>query len=203
MHRMTPLALAGLLCLAGGCATLSTDECLTADWRIIGYEDGVQGHGGDRIGRHREACAKAGVTPDLAAYRTGRREGLEQFCRPGNGFSEGRRGAPYQGVCPPDLEPAFLDGYREGLEIHRLEQAVYAVQREIADVQALMAETDDGIAEREELLDGEDLGTAERRELRREIRELVRDQARLEDHHHGLVHELSVRSEALQLALTR
>ena len=59
-----------------------------------------------------------------------------------------------------------------------------------------MAETDDGIAEREELLDGEDLGTAERRELRREIRELVRDLARLEDHHHGLVHELSVRSES-------
>ena len=203
MHRMTAAALAGLFCLACGCATLSTDECLTADWRIIGYEDGVQGRGGDRIGRHREACAKAGVTPDLIAYRTGRREGLEQFCRPANGFTEGRRGAPYQGICPAELEPSFLAAYREGLEIHRLEQAVYAIEREIADVEGLMAETDDGIAEREALLDREDLRTDERRGLRREIRELVQDLTRLEDHHHGLVHELSVRSETLQQALTR
>ena len=29
--------------LAPGCATLDKDECLVADWRLIGFQDGAAG----------------------------------------------------------------------------------------------------------------------------------------------------------------
>jgi hypothetical protein len=45
-----------------GCATLGKEECLNADWFTIGFEDGARGYPASRIGDHREACAKHGVT---------------------------------------------------------------------------------------------------------------------------------------------
>ena len=63
--------------LLSACATgMGKDECAAADWRTIGYEDGVRGFPADRIGAHRVACAKHQVTPDLAAYMEGRDRGL-------------------------------------------------------------------------------------------------------------------------------
>jgi hypothetical protein len=38
------------------CATgMGKDECVAADWRTIGYEDGLHGYPADRIGAHRVA----------------------------------------------------------------------------------------------------------------------------------------------------
>ncbi|HNR23202.1 MAG TPA: DUF2799 domain-containing protein [Steroidobacteraceae bacterium] len=68
---------------------MSGNECRTVDWRTIGYEDGVAGHSGDRVAQHRRACAKHGVTPDLAQYQDGRSEGLREYCQPSNGFRVG------------------------------------------------------------------------------------------------------------------
>ena len=65
-HAPLPLKLlaTALLALAlPGCATMDKSECLTVDWRTIGYEDGVAGHSGDCIAQHRKACAKYGVAP--------------------------------------------------------------------------------------------------------------------------------------------
>jgi hypothetical protein len=99
---------------------MSKDECLATDWRTVGYEDGVAGYSGNRIAQHRKACAKYGVAPDLSAYQAGRSSGLREFCVAQNGFNIGARGASYNGVCPVDLEPAFLGAYETGRELNRL-----------------------------------------------------------------------------------
>ena len=52
MRSATPGILA-IAMLLGGCATMSESECLTVDWQTIGFEDGVAGYSGDRIGQHR------------------------------------------------------------------------------------------------------------------------------------------------------
>ncbi len=54
--------------LISGCATMGKDECLTSNWRSIGYEDGARGYPPERIGNHRKACAKHSVSPDLQTY---------------------------------------------------------------------------------------------------------------------------------------
>lgn len=112
------------LLLAGCSSTMSKDECRTVDWRTIGYEDGVAGRSGQQIGQHRRACAEYGVTPDLEAYRAGRAEGLQEYCRPHNGYRAGVTGAVYYDVCPADLAPAFLAAYDSGHQLYVLERRV-------------------------------------------------------------------------------
>lgn len=123
---------AALVLLAlNGCATMDREECLTVDWRTIGYEDGVAGYAGDRIGQHRKACAKHGVTTDLVAYQAGRQEGLREYCVPSNGFRLGSQGGSYSGMCPSDLDPAFSEAYESGRQLHTLESRLANVNYNI------------------------------------------------------------------------
>src|SRR6516162_3490156 len=103
-----------LLLVLGGCASMSKDECLTVDWRTVGYEDGVAGYPGDRIAQHRKDCAKYGVSTNLELYQQGRDQGLQEYCQPANGYRIGVGGGGYAGVCPANLEPAFLGAFNSG-----------------------------------------------------------------------------------------
>ncbi len=125
-----PLLLLVLLILSG-CATMNEEECLTADWYGLGYEDGAQGRPPEFIGNRREACAKHGITPDLSAYNEGRDEGLAQFCTPARGFSFGREGNTYQGVCVDNGEEEFLIAYRAGRELGNLEDELARAKSEL------------------------------------------------------------------------
>lgn len=117
--------------ISSGCASMSGDECLTSDWRGIGYEDGARGYSGDRLGQHRKACAKHGVTPDFELYQTGRTDGLREFCQPQRGFNLGASGGRYDGVCAYDLEADFLDAYRTGSQLHGLRANVNSASSQI------------------------------------------------------------------------
>ena len=117
------VAIVAMLGLSG-CATMSADECAMSDWRTIGFEDGSMGYTADRLGNHRKACAKHGVAPDFEAYQAGRREGLRQFCQPSRGFNLGASGGRYNGVCPSDLEPGFVDAFNTGHKLHSLRSQV-------------------------------------------------------------------------------
>jgi predicted small secreted protein len=133
---------AGLLAAAllAGCATgMGKDQCVTADWRTIGYEDGLHGLPPDRIGAHRVACAKHQVTPNLAAYTEGRERGLREYCQPKNGFSVGLHGGGYANVCSGPTEPAFVDGYRWGRQI-------FDARTELRNTQAKLRNARDGVA---------------------------------------------------------
>lgn len=125
------LAVAGAAVLSG-CAGMSEQACLVSDWRAVGFENGAAGRAITTIGRYREACSKHGVTPDLDAYRAGHAEGVEIYCRPNNGFEVGRSGATYQGVCPANLESAFLANYDSGRRLFELESALQRIDSQIA-----------------------------------------------------------------------
>jgi hypothetical protein len=136
MKIAMPTAYRGL-CLAtlvlpllglGGCATLNENECRTMDWQTIGYEDGGRGHGAERIGQHRKACAKYGIA---TAYQRGRESGLREYCRPANGFRAGAAGRNYGGVCPADLEEDFLDAYESGHHLYELRARVSEIESHI------------------------------------------------------------------------
>lgn len=124
MKTTALLLLAGSLLLSACSSTMSKDECRAVDWRTVGYEDGVAGHSGERIGLHRKACAEYGVTPDLAAYRAGRADGLREYCQPHNGYRAGATGAVYYDSCPADLAPAFVAAYEAGRELYVRERRV-------------------------------------------------------------------------------
>ena len=104
-----------------GCSTLSRDDCQTVDGYTAGYQDGLQGRKSRPVVDHQQACAKPGITAQLARYTQGRDDGLKQFCSPGNGFSLGLKGAAYNGACLVDAEREFLPAYQQGKEIFESE----------------------------------------------------------------------------------
>ena len=107
------------LALAACASGMNSAECVTADWRAIGYEDGAQGRGTGSFGARRKACAEHGVTPDFQAYMAGRYKGLAQFCRPQNGYRLGTKGYRYTGVCPFELESEFQAAHTDGFGLYQ------------------------------------------------------------------------------------
>jgi hypothetical protein len=151
-----------ILVALSGCATMSKDECLTVDWRTVGFEDGVAGYSGDRIGQHRKACAEYGVTPDLTAYQTGRAEGLREYCVPANGFRVGSQGGGYAGICPADLEPPFSEAYESGRQLYTLESRLSSVARELDEKRSDLRNAESDIVTRSARAISSDASTEER-----------------------------------------
>jgi hypothetical protein len=173
---MRALLLLLLPILVAGCATMDRDQCRDADWYRIGRLDGVAGHGSERLMQHAEACGRYGVIPDEALWRQGQADGLQAFCRPDNAYGFGRGGGSYRHTCPPELEPAFLDAYREGRRIYQLEQRGKELEREIAKLES-------EIKDWEKVLLRDAVKTEERTRAYREIQ-------RLEERRDGLRREL-------------
>ena len=146
--KATSLLIALSTLLLGACAAkMSRDECRTVDWRTVGYEDGVAGQPGDRIGEHRRACAEYGVTPDLNAYLAGRTAGLREYCQPHNGYRAGANGYTYFDTCPADLAEAFEIAYDEGRALYVRERRVTDTERQIEDKRREIRRLEDRVAE--------------------------------------------------------
>lgn len=166
--------------LLSGCASMSEDECLLSDWQSIGYEDGVRGYTADRLSQHRKACVKHGVSPDLAAYRSGREEGLREFCQPSRGFSLGSSGGRYYGVCAADQEPGFLDAYRTGQHLYTLRGNVHETSNAIHSRENELDRIKGEIRAAEAALISRDTPTEERILLLADLKELSEESGRLE-----------------------
>lgn len=181
-----------LLILAlSGCASMDKSECLTVDWRTVGYEDGVAGRSGDRIAQHRKACAKHGVTPDLNAYQAGRDMGLREYCQPDHGYRLGVQGAAYNASCPVDLKGGFETAYNEGFELYSMRTRVAnannaleashreleQIEHDLVDITALiLAKDTDNTVRAQALLDAKNMAERQGR-LRAQIPQLERDRA--------------------------
>jgi len=155
-----------------GCATMNKAECLNADWYMIGMEDGMRGESPDYIGKHRRACAKYNVTPDLEAYRNGRDEGVSQFCTPLKGFDMGQRGIRYAGICPPELEYEFLEAYDQGKHLYNMRKEIGRISSGIRSDQNKLTETKNKLTEKQKKLISDDTSVQERMLLLAEIDKL-------------------------------
>ena len=101
-----------------GCASLSEEECINADWTVIGEIDGQQGKGLSVLDSYRRDCADYGVVPNTREYIAGREYGLTFYCTRDNGYREGRSGARAEADCPAALAADFQQGYQLGLDVH-------------------------------------------------------------------------------------
>ena len=112
------IAVAFLAGLVSACATMTPKEraaaCSATDWERYGQNDGRLGIPTSSRAGDFEDCAEVGKPVDLAAYQAGRSAGLESYCTVENGYQVGYDGRRYQKVCPPTLEPDFLQGYDQG-----------------------------------------------------------------------------------------
>jgi hypothetical protein len=127
-----PLILLFLFACISGCATMSKEECKQADWYLKGVEDATQGYPLDRVVEHGKACARVNVVPDMKDYREGHAKGARLYCVPEKGYSEGRNGTAYNGICPAELESKFLRAYGDGQELYTIQRNIERMTGEIS-----------------------------------------------------------------------
>jgi len=158
MSRLTLWLSVVLVLLLSACASMNEEECLSANWNMIGLEDGARGASINTLSQHRKACAKVGVVPDRSQYEAGHAEGMERFCNYDNGYSLGDSGAKINLECPQSAQ-SFVAGYEKGLRVHRAREQLNIANRAIAktqsdieslsiDISALEAELVDGLGDR-------------------------------------------------------
>ena len=169
-----------VLFLLGGCATMNQSECLNADWRMIGMEDGSLGRAQSYIGQHRRACAKYNTTPDLVSYQAGHVEGLKQYCTAQRGFGVGKKGGKYSGVCPPDLEKNFLSGYNAGNQIYKVSRRIQNLSSNINAKRKKLKKAKEDVRIKEQLVISDNSTQQQRITLLAEIKELEKNIGRLE-----------------------
>ncbi len=186
--------------IISGCASLSKDQCLNADWRQIGYSDGTKGEPGNLIDEHAKSCAEYGVRPNLDQYLQGRKRGLVNYCQAENGFTLGRNGVEANiGDCESYLKPAFLDQHRKGKEIHDIENDISSLHNRIHEHDEKIHKANNRIAEIKTELDKKSLSSDQRTTLLNEYNRLL-DQ---KDKQARTSRELKEDADRLQVYLER
>ncbi len=174
------------------CATLDQSECKSANWEIIGLEDGSNGRYPSYIGKHRKACADYGIAPDLKAYLRGHQSGLREFCTEQNGYERALSGHANKNICPAELSNSFNRGYQKGYQLYLLQSKIDKLK---ANIDSHLHRLDDientKIAIEEEIIDNS-TGEVRRRALLKEIKALERETE-------SLYHEL----DEMKLILSR
>ena len=190
-NRLFTAAMLALLALLQGCATLDKDECKLADWRLIGFQDGVAGKSAARVGEYREDCAKHAVVPDLDAYRAGREEGLQQYCIASNGYRLGNAGRSFAAVCPTALEADFREAYNAGRKLYLARSTVNKTHSTIKQRKQTLTTLEDDRAQKLSTLIADGLKADQRVMIIYELNELQQEMDSVEDEIVGLEHDLA------------
>ena len=172
-----------------GCATMSSEECLATDWTAVGYEDGARGYTTERFSKHRQACAKHGITADFSAYQLGRDEGLVEYCQPARGYNVGVNGGRYYGVCNARLEQSFLEAYNAGYHLFTLRSNVNRADASINAKERELERIADEIRNKEAALIDKETATEERILLLADLKELSERTGELEEEIRALYEE--------------
>ena len=128
-----PRSLWALFVLLSGCATLSPEECLQANWEEVGYNDAAEGYAMSRSAEHREACADTGVSVDFELYRNGYSLGLPYYCTRETAFETADHGGAFATQCTRETFPDYALGYSEGREVYALKSQRSELQAAIDD----------------------------------------------------------------------
>ena len=145
------LAAAALLATSG-CASLSKDECLSANWEDIGIRDGANGQPEEYLIQHSTACAKVHVAPDRGAWLHGRERGLERFCVPQRMYNIGEGGGGFDvGICRNFDQERLSDAYEKGREVHRRVDILSDIDAEARDIRTKLENKELEQKERERL----------------------------------------------------
>jgi hypothetical protein len=144
MKRYVLFAAAAVL---SACATMSADQCATADWSAIGLKDGANGENMSMADRREKDCAKASIVMDRVAYMASREQGLAQYCTPQNAYEIGKVFGRYDGVCANHNETEFLYAHSQGTALAGYKAAIADARSKLSDATvevASISETIDG-----------------------------------------------------------
>jgi hypothetical protein len=194
IYSLSLICALGLLFLSG-CATLDQSECQSADWQIIGLEDGALGKPTSFIGRHRSACAEYAIAPDLSAYLKGHNKGLKQYCTYQQGFNLGLRGQQLNPVCESVNRQQFSQGHQRGLSHYQLLQQIKILEQQVVELQNELEQKQRLITQKENQIVNGQTSNTERRQLLHEIKGLTHEVQALQVELNHVERELFIAEE--------
>ena len=134
------------------CATMRPEECMVADWYLIGELDAREGRTPAHLASRAKDCADAGYPADEASWYEGWEYGLTHFCTRVRGYRFALEGHRYQSICPAMLEAEFLLGYDLGRQIHGADAEIERLRRQLDDLDVRIRDgLDDRSLDREQL----------------------------------------------------
>lgn len=178
---MRNLAFVFICLVLTACSGLSKEQCQTADWEALGFEDGLVGKGLEQMADYRQNCTEYGVQMDAERYQFGRNIGLEEFCQPASAYQAGRKGYVYKGVCPAVLEEAFAGPYEEGRTVYLAERELQRAKSDYSNAESRLGRVERDIRNRESVLLNDKTSSDERRHVYNELEDLKREAYRLKD----------------------
>lgn len=163
-----------LICLfvsasLASCTGVRQIECPSADWAVIGFEDGEAGKPVSAIGGYQEICSEQGAAMDINAYNTGHEEGVRAYCQPENGYELGKNSLEYTVACPADLSDAFRERYREGLRFYPFYRSIGELQMTITGNTATIGKLQTAISSDYIRMDSPNITYSERNQIRLNI----------------------------------
>ncbi len=162
-----------VIIIFSGCATMNRSECQVANWEIIGLEDASSGKPSSYIGRHREACAEHGFSPNLNLYLKGYNRGLLEFCTQQNGYNWGFKGKSNPSICKGEQAIVFNSGYKNGFRLFKKQQSITQLKNEISQLKNEQSQMEDQIKQNETAIIASNTTSEDRRALLSENKRLA------------------------------
>lgn len=169
-----------------GCASMSEDECLSADWYTIGFEDGSRGYAPNHISSHRKSCAKHGVTPSFENYTKGHARGLLHYCVPNTAFNLGSQGRIFPQLCHSLSTPDMEDAFELGRDAYAVQQEISQLAKERESLEQSVNQARLELKQNEDMIVADETEPAERRRLMRVNRTLENELVSMENELHEL-----------------
>lgn len=130
---MLVLGAVAISCGLPSCYSLSKEECIAANWKVIGESDGAAGQNPQgRFAEHTKSCERVKIVPDQTLWYQGFQEGLKRYCTPLSGAQHGEAGDGYNNVCPPEQEVGFMRGYTLGKRVHELRERMSSLDSDMS-----------------------------------------------------------------------
>ncbi|BBB24751.1 DUF2799 domain-containing protein [Amphritea japonica] len=168
----------GLVLSLTGCATLDREDCLTANWELIGFNDGVVGRSAERLEQHREACSEYGVVPQMEDYLQGYDRGTDRYCTAANGYKIARAGQAYTSACIADYYPGFERGFELGQEAFEQVDRVKRMTKTLQQLRKEQRADESEVSEKRDQLIADGISSDQRAGLLLDIDELQQQVAR-------------------------
>lgn len=121
--------------LLNGCAIMSKDDCLSANWPLIGQHDGISG-AGSLMQKRGEACAKHKILIDRDQYTDGYKKGLKTYCNPQAVFDYALQGKGNYQSCPLEMHNELRPYYNVANNYYQAKKGLDSVEKNIASARS-------------------------------------------------------------------
>ena len=117
--------------LLNGCAVMSKNECMTANWNLIGQQDGFKGNG-SLLQQRTQACVKHQIILDNGSYTSGYNKGLKNYCNPQTVFDYALQGNGNYQSCPMEMQNRLRPYYTVANNFYKADKQLKSLEDDIA-----------------------------------------------------------------------